>query len=242
MMIQLHRERHGSVVRDGTGRPPVPTWLPVAVCLAAILAAAGVATAPAPRVAAPVAAAVVAGAVVLVRRVSPYGGPWALLSAGATAGVGSMVGSFSSAWLAVSLASMGLSVAAVVDVLERRVPTAVAHGTTGISVVAVAALVSTSDLWRDLALAVAATGLVVAVYAGLWLAHAVGFGDVRLAAATVTAAPAGVGYVSAMLLVPALVVGTVGLVQLAVRRRVSSSPMAPALMAGWLVAVGSLPP
>jgi prepilin signal peptidase PulO-like enzyme (type II secretory pathway) len=164
-----------------------------------------------------------------------------LVVAGATAGVASVVGSYSSAWLAVSLASVGLSVAAVVDVLERRVPTAVAHGTTVISVVGLAALASTSDLWRDLALALAATGLVVAVYAGLWLARAAGFGDVRLAAATVTAAPAGVGYVSAMLLVPALVVGTIGLVQLVLRRRVTSLPMAPALVAGWLVAVGSLP-
>lgn len=168
----------------------------------AILAAAGVATAPAPGAAAPVAAAVVAGAVALARRMSPRAGPCALLVAGATAGLGSVVGSYSGAWLVVSLAGVGLSVAVVVDVLERRVPTAVAHGTTGVSVVGRVALGSTSDLWRDLALAAAATGLVVAMYAGLWLRRAVGYGDVRLAAATVTAAPAGVGYVSAMLLVP----------------------------------------
>ena len=85
-----------------------------------------------------------------------------------------------------AIAGAGLSAAAVVDAVEGRVPTGVAFGT---AVVACGSLVAHALLSGDLGGAVRAaalTGLLVAGCAALWVAGAMGFGDVRLATGTAT--------------------------------------------------------
>jgi leader peptidase (prepilin peptidase) / N-methyltransferase len=105
------------------------------------------------------------------------------------AGLGAVAGAHSEGWWAVTLAGAGLGAAAVVDALEQRVPTSVAHGTTTVSVASLVVVAATSGRWGDLGIAAAATGFIVVVYGALWFARAVGLGDVRLAAATVTGHP-----------------------------------------------------
>lgn len=219
-----------------------PGCLLAAACLVAVPAAVAAGSAEeTPTWGAPVTVGAVVAAAALTWRVGRQVRPWAAVMAAAVAGLGAVAGAHGEGWWAVTLAGAGLGVAAVVDVLERRVPTPVAHGTTAVSVASLVVVAVTSGRWGDLGVAAAATGFVVVVYGGLWFAGAVGFGDVRLAAATVTAGVGGIAYVSAMLLVPAVAVGLAGLAQVVARRRVGSVPMGPALVAGWLVAVGSLP-
>jgi prepilin signal peptidase PulO-like enzyme (type II secretory pathway) len=189
----------------------------------------------------PVTVGAVVVAAVLAWHRSRLARPWAVLAAAALAGLGAIAGSHSDAWWAVALAGAGLSVAAVVDALERRVPTTVAHGTTVVSGVVLLAIAAGSGRWDDLGVAAAATGFVVLIYGSLWFVRALGLGDVRLAAATLSAGPGGLAYVSTMLFVPAVALGVAGLVQFVVRRRITALPMGPALVAGWLVALGSLP-
>jgi prepilin signal peptidase PulO-like enzyme (type II secretory pathway) len=92
---------------------------------------------------------------------------------------------------------------------------------------------------RELVALWLSTAVVVTIYAALWLAGGVGFGDVRLAAATVSAAGAGLGYVAAMVTVPLLVLPV-----LAIGWRLASRPppvpYGPALVAAWLVALSGL--
>jgi prepilin signal peptidase PulO-like enzyme (type II secretory pathway) len=146
-----------------------------------------------------------------------------------------------------AIAGAGLAAAAVVDGVEGRVPAPVAYGT---STVAGGSLVAYALLSEDLGGAVRAaalTGLLVAGCAVLWVAGAMGFGDVRLAAGTATAMLGG----------PAAVVliaggGLLGTGLVAVRRRlvapagrapdgaVGRRPpvaFAPSLAVAWLVAV-----
>jgi prepilin signal peptidase PulO-like enzyme (type II secretory pathway) len=165
----------------------------------------------------------------------------AVLGASSVAALAAVLGSHGRAWPVVTLAGAGLGVAAVVDVLERRIPTAVAHGTTAVSVLGLVAMALHSGRWGDLEMAVGGTALVVGVYSVLWFVQALGFGDVRLAAATASAGSAGTAYVGAMLLVPPVTLGVAGLVQLVVLRRTTSLPFGPFLVVGWLVALGSLP-
>jgi prepilin signal peptidase PulO-like enzyme (type II secretory pathway) len=67
----------------------------------------------------------------------------------------------------------------------------------------------------------------------------VGFGDVRLAAATVSGAEAGLRHVAAMIAVPLLVLPVIAIGWRLARRR-PPVPYGPALVAGWLVALSGL--
>jgi leader peptidase (prepilin peptidase)/N-methyltransferase len=154
------------------------------------------------------------------------------------AGVAGLLAADNDKWARLTLAGAGLSACAAVDLLECCVPTPVAHATTAGSLFGLAAWVASNGRWDQFVAAVAATTTVTAVIAALWLAGSVGFGDVRLAAATLTAGTGGLSYVSAMSIVPIAVLGVAGLAQLVVGRH-GPMPFGPALVAGWLVAVGA---
>jgi prepilin signal peptidase PulO-like enzyme (type II secretory pathway) len=136
------------------------------------------------------------------------------------------------------VAAMGLGAAAGVDLAERRVPTPIVYGTTILCGLAAAASsvrggrVSLTAPWLS-------TGLVVAIYACLWLVGGIGFGDVRLAAATVSAGGAGLRYVAAMVTVPLLILPVIAICWRLAGRR-PPVPYGPALVAGWLVALSGL--
>lgn len=234
--------RSGLTVPQTLRAHVVRVWLPAGVCAVAVVAAgAVVAAAETPLWSGPLTVGVVVVAAVLTWHRSCRARPWAALAAAALAGLGAAAGSHSDTWWAVAVAGAGLSVVAVVDALERRVPTAVAHGTTVLSGVGLVVVAAGSGRWGDLGVAAAATGFVVLVYGALWFVRALGLGDVRLAGATLSAGAGGLAYVSTMLFVPAVALGVAGLGQFVVRRRITALPFGPALVAGWLVALGSLP-
>jgi prepilin signal peptidase PulO-like enzyme (type II secretory pathway) len=142
--------------------------------------------------------------------------------------------------VAAALAAGGLAAAAWVDLLEHRVPTVVAYGATVLSLVALAAHAVDSGDWRDVAVAVGLTAvLVVVVLGGLWLGGAMGFGDVRLGAATVTAMVSGWVGLLALVVVAFAAAGVGSVVRRRRQRRDPDAdvPFAPALALGWLVAV-----
>lgn len=164
---------------------------------------------------------------------------WAAsIAAGAAAGLGSL----GPTPVAVALAGVGLAAAAVIDAVEGRIPPALAHGTTAASGTALVL-----EAWRDARVGVVATaagltaGLVV-FFAVLWLAGRVGYGDVRLAASTVTASVAGLPGTITLLGGASLAAGITAAVQRHRGRQVPLAaaapvPFAPALAAGWLLAV-----
>jgi prepilin signal peptidase PulO-like enzyme (type II secretory pathway) len=76
-------------------------------------------------------------------------------------------------------------------------------------------------------------GLVLGL-AAVWLAGGMGFGDVRLAGATITAM---VGGIVALATVAMVAYTAVGVTALATRRRHVRLPFGPALVVGWLAAV-----
>lgn len=160
----------------------------------------------------------------------------AAIGAGVFASVGIAAATSSGGGQLAAVAAVGLGAAAGVDLVERRIPTAVAHTTTGVSALGLAASAQADSRWHVLAAALAATAVVVAVYAVLWLVGGVGFGDVRLAAATLSAGTGGLAYVSGMVLVPMALIGVAGLVRVAVGRR-GPLPLGPALWAGWMLQV-----
>jgi Flp pilus assembly protein protease CpaA len=137
------------------------------------------------------------------------------------------------------LAGVGLGAAAGVDLVERRIPTPIAHGTTIVSGILVTISWLREGNPRGLVTLWLSTAVVVAVYAALWLAGVVGFGDVRLAAATVSAAGAGFGYVAAMVVAPLLVLPVIA-IGWRLAGRPPPVPYGPALVAGWLVALSGL--
>jgi prepilin signal peptidase PulO-like enzyme (type II secretory pathway) len=140
----------------------------------------------------------------------------------------------------VVLAAIGLGAAAGVDLAERRIPTTIAHGTTILCVLAAAVRPLASGR-MSLTTPWLSAGVVVAIYACLWLAGGIGFGDVRLAAATVSGAEAGLRYVAAMVTVPVLVLPVITIGWRLARRR-PPVPFGPALVAGWLAALSGLSP
>ena len=135
------------------------------------------------------------------------------------------------------LAAAGLGAAAGVDLAERRIPTTIAYGTTILCVAAAAGSLAGGRM--SLTTPWFSTGVVVAIYAGLWMVGGVGFGDVRLAAATVSGAEAGLRYVAVMVAVPLLVLPVIAIGWRLARRR-PPVPYGPALVAGWLVALSGL--
>jgi prepilin signal peptidase PulO-like enzyme (type II secretory pathway) len=129
---------------------------------------------------------------------------------------------------------------AAVDMVERRVPTPLARATAALSAGALVAYAAHTGRWSVLPVAVAATGFVVAAVTALWWAGSLGFGDVRLAAATASAGIGGVVYVGTMLVVPMVVLAAAGLVRRSRRRR-GPVPFGPGIVAGWMAAVWVLP-
>lgn len=208
------------------GTRVVPTTVAVASAGAAILAAAGLRP------------ALLAVALVAAAGLAAWGcrrpHPVAAVIAAGVVGLTALITSDPIA----TVAAVGLGAAAGVDVAERRIPTPIAYGTTILCGLAA----TTSSLprgWASLTAPWLSTGVVVAAYACLWLVGGVGFGDVRLAAATVSAAGTGLRYVAAMVTVPLLVLPVIAICWRLAGRR-PPVPYAPALVAGWLVALSGL--
>lgn len=191
-----------------------------------------------------------AGAAVAIRSTASTGRArrlWWLGAVAAAAAAAVVVSSDAPVPVGSALAGAGLVAAAAVDGVEGRVPTVVAYGT---AVVAAGSLVAHALLSGDAGSALRAaalTGLLVAGCAALWLAGAMGFGDVRLATGTATAMLGG-----AIALVVVAWCGLLGAGLLAVRRRLVAPvgggprdpveprrqvPFAPPLAVAWLVAV-----
>lgn len=139
--------------------------------------------------------------------------------------------------VAAGLAGAGLAAAAVVDASERRIPTPVAHGTTALSLVLMAGDALVTGDWAPLGRAVGLTAGLVAVFTVLWLAGGMGFGDVRLAAATLTASTTGVPGLVALAWGAFLVTGVVVVGRRIVGHHDGHVPFGPGLAAGWLLAV-----
>jgi prepilin signal peptidase PulO-like enzyme (type II secretory pathway) len=136
--------------------------------------------------------------------------------------------------IAAGLMAGGLAAAAVVDASEGRIPTVLAHGTTLGSLVLLGAhAFDTGDSGEVIAACILTAGLVLGLGA-VWLAGGMGFGDVRLASATVTAM---VGGVLALATVAFVAYGAVGVTAVVTRRRHVRLPFGPALALGWLAAV-----
>lgn len=186
-----------------------------------------------------VAVACGAGAGALVRA---YGSPgrtrslWWLAALGA--GGAGVLGTWSSTPVAAAVAAAGLAAAALIDAVETRIPATLAHGTTAASGLALAYDSWRSGDWAPAWTAAGCTLLVVAVFLGLWFVGGMGYGDVRLAASTVSASAT--GFAGAVTLLWGAF-ATAG-VAAAVRwqrggGRQARVPFAPALAAGWLLAV-----
>jgi leader peptidase (prepilin peptidase)/N-methyltransferase len=169
----------------------------------------------------------------LTGRTARTRGLWWL--AAASAGVASTVALVRSPTpVAAGLAAGGLVAAAVVDTVEGRIPTVLAHGTAlgSLSLLGAHAF-DTGDSGEVIAACILTAGLVLGL-AAVWLAGGMGFGDVRLAGATVTAM---VGGIVALATVAMVAYTAVGLTAVATRRRRVRLPFGPALVVGWLAAV-----
>lgn len=158
----------------------------------------------------------------------------------ALAGGGAAVaGGWSPVPAAAAIAAVGLSAAALIDAVESRIPATLAHGTTAASGLALAHHAWRSADWTPAWTAAACTAVVVAAFLALWFAGGMGYGDVRLAAATVTASVSGLAGMITLLWGAFAAAGVTAIVHWqrhsGVRR--SPVPFAPALAAGWLLAV-----
>jgi len=136
------------------------------------------------------------------------------------------------------LAAGGIVAAALVDVVEGRVPTLLAHAATAVSLVALGAYAADRGEWGELLVGpVLFAALLVAGCTVLWLARAVGFGDVRLAAATVTAMVAGAEGLLLVVWGAFVVTGLAVVVLRLVGRGPKHLPFGPGLAVGWVVAI-----
>jgi prepilin signal peptidase PulO-like enzyme (type II secretory pathway) len=125
-----------------------------------------------------------------------------------------------------------------VDAVEGRIPTPVAHGTTAISLVALSGHAMATGDWRTVLWAVALTTMLVLGLGMLWLARGIGFGDVRLAAALVTAMTSGVQGLTVVVYSAFLLAGA-AVVLRRLRGRRGDIPFGPALAMGWVLAVAA---
>jgi hypothetical protein len=194
-----------------------------------------------------VAAAVAALGVRATARTAGAAGIWwvAALTAGGAAVAIARAGAPVPAGLA--LVGAGLAIAAVVDAAEGRIPTVVAYATTAVSGMSLLVHGWRSGEWAAVAGAAALTAVVAGTCAALWVAGAVGFGDVRLAWGTATAMLGGPVALLVWLWVVAVVAGAMAVVRRVVERRtprwtvpaVSRRPLpfAPPLAVAWLYAV-----
>jgi len=140
--------------------------------------------------------------------------------------------------VAAGLAAGGIVAAAVVDAAENRIPTPVAHATTAVSLAALAVYAQSRSDWSELVVGpVLFAALLVAACTLLWAAGAMGFGDVRLAAATVTAFVSGAEGALLVLWCAFVVSGVAVVVLRLTGRRLRHLPFGPGLALGWLVAI-----
>ena len=160
---------------------------------------------------------------------------WWVASVGA--GMAAVLGAWSRAPVAVALAGAGLAAAAVIDGVEHRIPASLAHGTTVASVVALVTYGWRSADWTPLAGAATLTAGVVALFSIVWVAGGMGYGDVRLAASTVTASLAGLAGAVTLLGGAFATAGVAAAVRRQRGGRHARIPFAPALAIGWLLAV-----
>lgn len=139
---------------------------------------------------------------------------------------------------AAALAAGGMAAASVVDIVEFRIPTPVAHLTTAISLGVLGVYAAARHDWGGLVVRpVLLAAVLMAVFIVLWLPGWVGFGDVRLAAATVTAMVPGSGGPIVVGWLAFAVSGLAVLVLRATGKRSKDVPFGPGLAIGWLVAV-----
>lgn len=150
-----------------------------------------------------------------------------------------VLGMWSSTPVAVAIAAGGLAAAAVIDAVETRIPAPLAHGTTVASALALVADAWWSADWAPARTAAVWTAVIVVVFLGLWLVGGMGYGDVRLAASTVTASVSGMAGAVTLLWGAFAAAGVTaafrGRRPRAERR--APVPFGPALAAGWLLAV-----
>lgn len=140
--------------------------------------------------------------------------------------------------VATLLAGAGLAAAAVVDLAERRIPTPVAHATTGVSAVA---LVGWSGFrggeWEMVLEASLLTGAMVLVFGVIWLVGGMGFGDVRMAGGLLTAMTTGFSSLVIAFEVAFLTAGAYVIWRRFRHKKGGTVPFGPGLFFGWLVAV-----
>lgn len=133
-----------------------------------------------------------------------------------------------------ALVAAGMAAAATVDAVEHRVPTAVAWPTGAAAAATLVARAAGGDP-AGAATAALLTLVLVAGLAALWLARALGFGDVRLAAGT---APAMLGGLPALVLLAwGALVGAGGPDGGGTAGALGPVPFAPPLAVAWLVAL-----
>jgi leader peptidase (prepilin peptidase) / N-methyltransferase len=154
------------------------------------------------------------------------------------AGGAAVLGTSSSTPVAATIAAVGLAAAAVVDAVETRIPPTLAHGTTVASALALVYDAGRSSDWTLVWAAAGCTFFVVGVFLALWFVGGMGYGDVRLAASTVTASATGFAGAVTLLWGAFATAGVAAAVrwQWGGDRR-ARVPFAPALAAGWLLAV-----
>jgi prepilin signal peptidase PulO-like enzyme (type II secretory pathway) len=157
--------------------------------------------------------------------------------AAATAALAALVASSRSPVpVASSACAAGLTAAAVIDAVEGRIPAVLARGTMAAAWGLLVVDGVVSGEWTVVVVAGLLTGVLVLGFTFLWLANGMGFGDVRLAGATVTAMASGVEGL-AVLVAAAFMLAAVVVVARRVRaRRGGGAPFGPALAFGWLVA------
>lgn len=183
-------------------------------------------------------AAVVAGVGVWWGASTPAGQRLWWLGGLVGAGVSGVAQAQSPVPVAAGLAAGGIVAAAVVDAVEGRVPTLVAHTTTAVSLAGLTAYAADRGKWGELLVGpVLFAALLVAGCTVLWLARAVGFGDVRLAAATVTAMVAGAEGLLLVTWVAFVVTGLAVVVLRLVGHKPKHLPFGPGLAVGWFVAI-----
>lgn len=135
------------------------------------------------------------------------------------------------------LAAGGLSAAALIDAAEGRIPTPVAHGTTIVSLIALAGHAAVTGEWNLVSRAVLLTSGLVLLLGVMWLARGIGFGDVRFAASLVTAMTSGSAGLVVLVYTAFLLGGGIVLARRLSGRRGGNLPFGPGLALGWLLAV-----
>jgi hypothetical protein len=185
-----------------------------------------------------VAAAGAAAAVRATARVPAARANWWL--AALAAAVGAALGARGSVPVAAAASAAGLAAASVVDVVEGRIPTIVAHGTTLASGLALLVHAAVDGEWALLARAVASAAVLAGVLAALWLAGLAGFGDVRLTGALVSGLVPGLPALAVVVVVAATSAGVAASyrrIGVTADRGPGRVPLAPPLALGWLASV-----